>query len=300
MPELPDINLYLERLRERTVGQPLRGLRVFSPFVLRSFAVKPSEVEGRLVEGVERLGKRIVFDMESDYFIVLHLMIAGRLQWITPLPPDKRSNGKIVLASFRFDEGQLNLVEFSSKKRASLYLLRGREALVDHRRSGQSVFELTPDEFHQLITQTNRTLKRMLTDPATLDGIGNAYSDEILFHARLSPVRRTQSLTPEESRRLLEACRSTLEGWAARLLRLYPGFPKPGDVTAFRDDFATHGQYGKPCPECGAPIQRIVYAENETNYCARCQNEGRLLADRSLSRLLKEDWPKTVEELEGD
>jgi formamidopyrimidine-DNA glycosylase len=205
----------------------------------------------------------------------------------------------VLLSSLRFPDGQLNLVEFSTKKRASIYLLHGTEALVDHRRTGLNVFETSPAVFHEVVAASNRTLKRMLTDPSTLDGIGNAYSDEILFHARLSPVRRTGSLSTEESSRLLQACRSTLEHWIERLQSRYPEFPKPSDITAFREDFAVHGRYGKPCPSCGAPVQRIVYSENETNYCAHCQNEGRLLADRSLSRLLKSDWPKTLEEMEG-
>lgn len=300
MPELPDISLYLTRLRERVVDRELMAVRIYSPFVLRSFEVKPTELAGRKMQSVDRLGKRIVFAMEGDYYIVLHLMIAGRLQWMTPLPVEKRANGKMLLAALRFEDGQLNLVEFSTKKRASIYLLHGPEGLSDHRRTGLNVFTATPEEFFVRINEKNRTLKRTLTDPQALDGIGNAYSDEILFHARLSPVKRTGSLSLKESTRLLEACQSTLQMWIDRLLELYPKFPKPGDVTAFRPDYATHGRFGKPCPVCGSPIQRIVYAENETNYCARCQNEGRLLADRSLSRLLKEDWPKTLEEMEGE
>jgi formamidopyrimidine-DNA glycosylase len=225
-------------------------------------------------------------------------MIAGRFQWVSPAPPDKRSNGKVQIASLRFSKGQLNLVEMSTRKRASIYLIKGKDGLVEHQRTGLSVLNATAADFHARILSENRTLKRMLTNPNAFDGIGNAYSDEILFAAKLSPVRLTQALKPDEIERLRVAAISTLTYWRERLLDIYPQFPKPGDVTAFRPDFATHGRFKLPCPACGSPIQHIVYAENETNYCAKCQNEGRLLADRSLSRLLKSDWPKTLEELE--
>jgi formamidopyrimidine-DNA glycosylase len=299
MPELPDIELYLTRLRERVNGHKLLKLQLFSPFVLRSFAVKPAEIEQKQVQDVERLGKRIVFVLEEDLFIVLHLMISGRLSWQSPLPTEKKAGAKTVLAAFRFDDGQLTLTEASSKKRASIHIVRGREGLEEHRRSGIDVFTSSLAQFKEKLTAQNRTLKRALTDPSSFDGIGNAYSDEILFWAKLSPVKRTGSLDDGEIERLLGACRKTLGEARERLLATYPSFPKPADVTAFRPEFATHGKYGQPCPVCGQPIQHIVYAENETNYCANCQNEGRLLADRSLSRLLKDDWPKTLEEMLG-
>jgi len=300
MPEYPDIELYLARIRERVLGEPLEKLRFYNPFVLRSVGVSPADLECRLVTDVFRIGKRIVIELQQERFILIHLMIAGRLQWLSPPPPDKKAMGKILIASIRFSPGQLNLVEMSTKKRASIYLIKGREGLEEHRREGLNVFTSSLDQFAERLQSKNRTLKRMLTDPNTFDGIGNAYSDEILFAAKLSPVRLTQALKPDEVARLHTACQSTLSFWATRLQELYPGFPRPGDITAFRNDFATHGRFGKPCPVCGSPIQHIVYAENETNYCATCQNEGRLLADRSLSRLLKSDWPSTLEEmLEG-
>ncbi len=300
MPELPDIELYITRLRERLIDQPLEKIRFHSPFVLRSVDVPPTELECRLVVDVFRIGKRIVIELQQERFIVIHLMISGRLQWQSPPPMDFKTRGKIILAAFRFPNGQLTLQEMSTKKRASIFLVRGRESLEEHRRDGINVLTVTLDEFAGRLQAKNRTLKRMLTDPNAFDGIGNAYSDEILFHAKLSPVRLTQALRPEEVERLYQASKDTLSSWCERLLEIYPGFPRPADVTAFRPEFATHGRFGKPCPVCGSPIQHIVYAENETNYCANCQNEGRLLADRSLSRLLKDDWPRTLEEmLEG-
>jgi formamidopyrimidine-DNA glycosylase len=300
MPEFPDIELYLARLRERILEEPLERVRFFGPFILRSVGVTPADVECRLVVDVFRLGKRIVIELQGDRFVLIHLMIAGRLQWQTPPPPERKALGKVLLAAFRFPTGQLNLVESSSKKRAAAYLIKGREGLDEFRREGIDVFAASTEEFKERLQENNRTLKRVLTDPHSFDGIGNAYSDEIFFAAKLSPLRQSRSLTDVEVDRLHEAARNTLGGWAARLLKLYPNFPRPSEVTAFRPDFAVHGRYGKPCPVCVAPIQHIVYAENETNYCAVCQNEGRLLADRSLSRLLKDDWPSTLEEmLEG-
>lgn len=300
MPELPDIELYLARLRERLVGERLEKIRFHTPFVLRSVGTPASEVEGRVVVGLSRLGKRIVIELEEERFILIHLMIAGRLQWVSPPPMDKRSLGKVLIASFRFASGQLNLIETSTRKRAAVYLIRRREDLDEHRREGIDVFSAMPEGFAARLKAQNRTLKRILTDPHVFDGIGNAYSDEILFWARLSPMRLSQSLGDEEIARLRDSAILTLGDWAKRLQELYKGFPKPADVTAFRPDFAVHGRYGQPCRVCGQPVQRIVYAENETNYCAHCQNEGRLLADRSLSRLLKDDWPSTLEEmLEG-
>ncbi|MHB8635427.1 MAG: Fpg/Nei family DNA glycosylase [Fimbriimonadaceae bacterium] len=299
MPEFPDIELYRLRLQERLVGERLIGARFFSAFVLRSVGVAASDVENRSVVGVSRMGKRLVLEFEDERFILLHLMVAGRLQWVAPAPPATKGSGKVLLASFRFTSGQLNLVEFSTRKRASIHLIHSRTSLEEHRRGGIDVLTAAPIQFAKQIQAQNRTLKRILTDPNSFDGIGNAYSDEILFAAKLSPLRLTSSLSDAEIARLHEAARTTFTQWAEKLQALYPEFPKPSDITAFRPDFATHGRYGKPCPVCASPIQRIVYAENETNYCARCQNEGRILADRSLSRLLKADWPKTLEEMEG-
>jgi formamidopyrimidine-DNA glycosylase len=299
MPELPDIELYRVRLEERLVGATLESLAFFNPFVLRSYAPPPQELVGRKVEGIERLGKRLVIALEGERFIVIHLMIAGRLQWQSPPPPSKKAMGKVQLAALRFSSGQLSLVEISTKKRASIHLVSGRAGLAEHDRGGLNLLRATATEFGDRLKNTNRTLKRALTDPRSFDGIGNAYSDEILHAARLSPVRTTGSLDEEEIARLLEATRHVLVDWTAKLQAIFPDFPKPAAITAFRPDFAVHGRFGEPCPTCGAPVQHIVYAENETNYCARCQNEGRLLADRSLSRLLKDDWPKTLEEMVG-
>ncbi len=306
MPELPDIELYLARIRERVVGERLERMRFFGPFVLRSVAVPASDIEGRVATDVFRLGKRIVIEFgdhspsgrpESSCFVLIHLMIAGRLQWQSPAPPEKKAFGKILLATLTFSSGQLSLVETSTRKRAAVFLIKGRDGLDEHRRKGLDVFAASHAEFSERLRAQNRTLKRILTDPHSFDGIGNAYSDEILFAARLSPVRLTRSLTDAEALRLHKSAGETLSHWSARLRELYPKFPKPNDVTAFRPDFAVHGRFGQPCRVCGAPIQHIVYAENETNYCANCQNEGRLLADRSLSRLLKKDWPSTLEEM---
>lgn len=298
MPELPDIELYVTRLSERIVGQKLEKLRFYNPFVLRSVGVRPADLEAKTVTNISRLGKRIVIELEGEYFVVIHLMIAGRFQWMSPAPSEQKSRGKILLAALRFTGGQLGLVELSTRKRASIHLVHLRGNLNEHRRDGLNVFTATPEEFQERLQSENRTLKRMLTNPSAFDGIGNAYSDEILFAAKLSPVRLTKALKPEEVARLHQAAKDTLEYWRNKLLVDFVGFPKPGDITAFRKDFATHGKFKQPCPVCGSPIQRIVYAENETNYCAKCQNEGRVLADRSLSRLLKDDWPRTIEEME--
>jgi len=311
MPELPDIELYRARLQERIAGERIESIRFYSPFVLRSVGVAPGHLEGRRAVAVFRLGKRIVIEFDGHStapcprppdpcFILIHLMIAGRLQWHSPPPPEKKATGRIQLASLRFSSGQLSLVETSTRKRAGVWLIEGRSGLDEHRRAGIDALTATSAQFGERLLSQNRTLKRILTDPNSFDGIGNAYSDEILFAARLSPLRLTGSLESIEIERLRLAASETLAHWRARLLELYPGFPKPNDVTAFRPDFAVHGRFKQPCPVCGAPVQRIVYAENETNYCANCQNEGRLLADRSLSRLLKSDWPKTLEDmLEG-
>lgn len=300
MPELPDIELYRVRLEERIVGHTLQAVKAFSPFVIRSFAPQPQELVGQKVLSLERLGKRVVIALEGEMFIVIHLMIAGRLQWQSPLPPESKALGKMLLISFRFDNGQLSLSEISTRKRASVYFVAGREGLTAHTRGGISMLDSSTEEIAARLRSSSRTLKRILTDPATFDAIGNAYSDEILFHAQLSPVRTGASLSDEEIARLHDAAKKTLVEWTEILQREFPEFPRPQQITAFRPDFAVHGRFGEPCPRCGSPVQHIVYAENETNYCAKCQNEGRLLADRSLSRLLKSDWPKTLEEMLGN
>lgn len=294
MPELPDILLYLEALRARIVGQRLERVRVASPFLLRSVDPPIAAVEGCRVVGVSRLGKRIVLEFDTDLFLVLHLMIAGRLRWRdrgSPIP------GKVGLAAFDFPGGTLVLTEAGSRKQASLYAVRGRGALADHDRGGLEVLDTDLETFRAALTRENHTVKRALTDPGLFSGIGNAYSDEILHAARLSPARLTQRLTDDEISGLFAATQRTLRTWIDRL-REQAGGEFPEKVTAFHDDMAVHGRYGKPCPACGTPVQRIVYARNESNYCPRCQTEGRLLSDRSLSRLLREDWPKTLEELE--
>jgi len=294
LPELPDIALYLDALRPRVVGQPLAGLRITSPFVLRSADPPASELVGRVVTGVRRLGKRIVFALDGAYFVVLHLMIAGRLHWKPAGAPIPRRAG---LAAFDFPNGTLLLTEAGTKHRASLHLVRGERALAAHDPGGLDVLAATLGQFRRVLAGASHTLKRALTDPRLLDGIGNAYSDEILHAARLSPLRLTSQLTPAEGERLFQAVRDTLVTWIERL-RAETGDAFPEGVTAFRDGMAVHGRFRKPCPVCGSPVQRIRYAENEVNYCATCQTGGRLLADRSLSRLLKQDWPRSLEEWE--
>jgi formamidopyrimidine-DNA glycosylase len=298
VPELPDIETYLACLRPRVVGQMLEAVRVVSPFLVRSVDPPIDEAQGRAIRTVSRLGKRLVFELDGDppLFLVLHLMIAGRLRWAEP---DARAAGKIALAAFSLPTGTLILTEAATRKRASVHVVRGRNALAQHNPGGLDVFEADTAAFAAALRRENHTLKRSLTDPRLLDGIGNAYSDEILHAARLSPVKLTQSLTDEEIARLHAAAQTTLACWRDRLIaRFADRFPGPGDITAFRPEFAVHGKYGKPCPICGTAVQRIVHAESETNYCPRCQTGGKLLADRSLSRLLKQDWPATVEELE--
>lgn len=293
MPELPDVTVYVEALRERILGKPLSRLRLASPFLLRTVEPAPAEFEGRKVKEIRRMGKRIVMAMDGNMFIVIHLMIAGRFRW---LPPGAKIPGKLGLAAFDFPDGTLLLTEAGSKRRASLHLLRGREAVEALDPRGLEVLDAALEAFHKALTRERHTLKRTLTDPHVFSGIGNAYSDEILHRARLSPVQMTSNLSAEEIRRLYEATRETLLDWTQRLRDdAAGGFPEK--VTAFREGMAVHGRYNKPCPVCGSPVQRIVYAENETNYCARCQTEGRLLADRALSRLLKGDWPKSIDEL---
>ncbi len=294
MPELPDVTVYVETLAARTVGQELRGVRLKSPFLLRTFAPPLSSAFGKKVTSVQRIGKRIVLGVEGDLYLVIHLMIAGRLKW---RPPGAAVPGKLGLASFDFPVGSVLLTEASTKKRASLHVVSGAAALEEFRRGGIEVEEATFEAFREALVRENHTVKRALTDPRLFSGIGNSYSDEILHAAQLSPVKRTSKMSDEEVRRLFDATRRTLAEWTDRLRKeVGDGFPEK--VTAFREGMAVHGRYGKPCPRCGAPVQRIVYAENETNYCARCQTGGKLLADRALSRLLHEDWPRTLEELE--
>ncbi len=299
MPELPDIVVYLEALAPRVLGQPLERVRLASPFLLRSVAPPLSAAFGRRVVGLRRLGKRIVFVLEDDLFLVLHLMIAGRLRWHPPKPGGAplAVPKKVGLAAFDFPTGTLLLTEASAKKRASLYLVAGEAGLAAHDRGGLEVLDASPEAFHAALAAETHTLKRALTDPRILSGIGNAYSDEILHRARLSPFKRTTDLTSKESAALLAATTEVLGEWVERL-RAETGAGFPEKVTAFRPQMAVHGRYGQPCPVCGTPVQRILYAENEANYCPTCQTGGRLLADRVLSRLMKEDWPRTLEELE--
>jgi formamidopyrimidine-DNA glycosylase len=294
MPELPDVVVYLEALERHVVGQLLLAVRLTSVFLLRSVDPPLAEVEGRRIVGVRRLGKRIVLELEGDLFLVLHLMIAGRLRWRAPGRP---APPRIALAAFELPNGTLYLTEAGKKRRASLYVVRGAEGLCAHDRGGIDVLAASPEAFRDALRRENHTLKRSLTDPRLLSGIGNAYSDEILHRARLSPLQLSRNLDEAEIERLYKAVRETLEEWIERLrAEVGDGFPEK--VTAFREGMAVHGRYREPCPTCGAPVQRVVYAENETNYCARCQTDGRLLADRALSRLLKADWPRTLEELE--
>jgi len=294
MPELPDITVYIEALERRILDRPLVGVRLGSPFVLRSVEPPLAAFAGRTVRRLSRLGKRIVMAFDEELFLVVHLMIAGRLHWRAAGAPLAR---KIGLAAFDFADGTLMLTEVASKKRASLHAVRGAAALAGHDPGGMDVFSASLDAFRAALVQENHTLKRTLTDPRLFSGIGNAYSDEILHRARLSPIKMTQSLNDQEIERLLVATRAALAEWIERL-RQQTGDGFPERVTAFRPEMAVHGRFGKPCPVCGAPVQRIVHAENETNYCARCQTDGRLLADRALSRLLKTDWPRTLEEME--
>ena len=295
MPELPDVCVYLEALTRHVVGQRLERIQVASPFVLRSYDPPVDALAGREVRAVRRIGKRIVLEFGDDLFLVIHLMIAGRLRWRTP--GQKLGMGaKMILASLHFPAGTLYFTEAGSKKRASLTVVRGEPALHALDPGGIEPLEATLEQFREALTRESHTLKRALTDPRLFSGIGNAYSDEILHAAKLSPLKLSRSLSDEEARRLHEATRVTLEKWTS-LLRAETGDGFPEKVTAFHDEMAVHGRFKKPCPVCGAPVQRIVYAENECNYCARCQTGGRLLADRSLSRLLKDDWPRSIDDL---
>jgi formamidopyrimidine-DNA glycosylase len=294
VPELPDIALYLSQLAPRILHQPLIRLTVRSPFVLRSVHPPVSALEGKRVVDLGRMGKRIVFSLEDELFVVLHLMIAGRLRWY---PRGKKAGGKLVLAVFEFPEGLLFLTEAGTRRRASIHIVIGRGALQEFDRGGLEVLEADLASFAQRLRSENHTLKRALTDPRLFSGIGNAYSDEILHRARLSPLTLTSRLTEDEIATLYQATRATLQDWIERLNR-EGGEVFPEKVTAFREGMAVHGRFGKPCPECGSPVQRIRYADNETNYCARCQTGGRLLADRAMSRLLKKDWPRSIDEVE--
>jgi formamidopyrimidine-DNA glycosylase len=295
MPELPDITAYIAALESRIVGQPLDCVRLASVFLLRTVDPPISSAEGRTVQGIRRIGKRIAIGLDGGIWLVIHLMIAGRLHW---KPPQAKLSGRQNLAAFDFPAGSLVLTEAGSKRRASLHIVRGDDALVAMNPGGIEVFSTDADGFRTALTLENRTLKRALTDPRLIGGIGNAYSDEILHAAELSPIALTHKLKPQEWERLFAATRSTLATWIDRLSsEARSSFPEK--VTAFRPEMAVHGKFNQPCPRCGEKVQRIRYADNETNYCARCQTGGKVLADRSLSRLLGSDWPRTLEELES-
>ena len=294
MPELPDVTIYIEALQARLLNQALDKIRLGNPFLVRSFDPPIRAAEGKKIIGFHRLGKRIVFELEDNLFLVFHLMITGRFHWKRRGIAVPRRYGH---AAFDFPMATLLLTEMGTKKRASLHLVQGREKLEEHDPHGLEIFEADLNEFRETLTRENHTLKRTLTDPHVFSGIGNAYSDEILHWAKLSPIKQTKLLSEDEIERLFLATRECLSAWIERLRR-HTGNDFPERVTAFRDDMAVHGKYRKPCPVCGAPVQRIVYAENETNYCPKCQTGGKLLADRSLSRLLKADWPRTLEEME--
>jgi formamidopyrimidine-DNA glycosylase len=293
MPELPDVEVYVEKLEALLGGHTLQRIVILNPFLLRSVDPPKEAFAGKRLRATRRIGKRVVLEFDDTLFAVLHLMIAGRLRWIAA---GRKAPARISLATFDFDHGVLALTEAGSKRRASLHLVRGADALARFDPGGVELNRITLDEFSQRLTHENHTLKRALTDPHAFAGIGNAYSDEILFRARLSPLALTQNLEQTEIARLFDASRAVLDEWTVRL-REQAGAELPEKVTAFRPEMAVHGKYGQPCPVCASPVQRIVYAENETNYCARCQTGGKLLADRSLSRLLHASWPKSIDEL---
>jgi formamidopyrimidine-DNA glycosylase len=295
MPELPDVELYLHALRPRVVGRTLLGVRIASPFVLRTVDPSLDQVAGKRVLDLRRLGKRIVLDLQGEIYVVIHLMIAGRFRW---KPAGQKIPGRLGLAAFDFDNGTLLLTEASKKKRAAVHLCRGQDALRGHDPGGIEPLEIDYTEFRDALLERNHTVKRALTDPRIFSGIGNAYSDEILHRAKLSPLIWTKRMTEEQLRRLHDATREVLSEWLARLIEQH-GDAFPEKVTAFRPEMAAHGKYGEPCPACGDPIQRIVFTDRETNYCPTCQTGGKLLADRALSRLLKGDWPRSLEELES-
>jgi len=293
MPELPDITVYIEAIERRVVGQALNRIRIANPFLVRSVNPPVSAAEGKSVTGVRRVGKRIALGFDDDLWIVIHLMIAGRFRW---LPAGAKIPGKVGLAAFDFDNGSLILTEAGSTRRASLFVVRGEASLLDIDRGGLEPLECLKDDFAARLVSENHTLKRALTDPTLFSGIGNAYSDEILHRARLSPLKLTSRLSADEITRLFSATRETLLEWIDRL-RADTGDDFPAKVTAFREGMAVHGRYGQPCPVCSSPVQRIRYASNETNYCPHCQTDDRLLADRAMSRLLKQDWPRSIDEL---
>jgi len=294
MPELPDITIYIESLEARVAGQRLENIRLSNPFILRTFDPPLSSASGKAVKRVSRIGKRVVFELEGELYIVIHLMIAGRFHW---KKPKAKIGGKVCHAGFDFPTGTLLLTEASTRKRASMHLVKGRGALAQFDRGGLEVLDSTQVSFREALVRENRTLKRALTDPRLFSAIGNAYSDEILHRARLSPLKLTRQLTDEEIDGLHSSTTIVLTEWIERL-RKENGTGFPEKVTAFHSEMAVHGRFGLPCPVCGSKVQRIVYAENECNYCARCQTGGKLLSDRSLARLLKDDWPKTIDELE--
>ena len=295
MPELPDLTVYLDFLQNNIVGQTLERVRVASPFVLRTADPPLKAIENKRVLGLRRMGKRLIFELEDDLFLVIHLMIAGRFRW---KEHGAAITGKIGLAAFDFSNGTVLLTEASQKKRAAMYVVRGEESLADFDRGGLEPLTASLDEFRSRLLAGNHTIKRALTDPDLFSGIGNAYSDEILHRAKMSPIKLTHSMSQGEVEELFAATQDVLHDWIDRLRKdANGGFPEK--VTAFRKDMAVHGRYGEPCPVCGTPVQRIVHAENESNYCPKCQTGGKLLADRALSRLLKQDWPRTIEELEA-
>jgi formamidopyrimidine-DNA glycosylase len=295
MPELPDLTIYIESLEARIAGERLAGIRLSNPFILRTFDPPISSANGKLVNHVSRIGKRIVFELEDELYIIVHLMIAGRFHW---KKPKAKIGGRVCHAGFDFDSGTLLLTEAGTKKRASMHLVKGREALAQFDRGGLEVLDSSLEAFREALVRENRTLKRALTDPRLFSAIGNAYSDEILHRAKLSPLKLTRQLTHNEIAQLHHFTAIVLTEWTERL-RKETGSGFPEKVTAFHGEMAVHGRFGHPCPVCGSNVQRIVYAENECNYCARCQTGGKLLSDRSLARLLKDDWPKTIDELES-
>ncbi|HEX2722702.1 MAG TPA: DNA-formamidopyrimidine glycosylase family protein [Gemmatimonadaceae bacterium] len=293
MPELPDVAVYVESIAAKCVGRKIERVRIGSPFIVRSVDPPIYEIEGTTVREVRRIGKRIAIGVDEELWIVIHLMIAGRFRW---LKTGAKIPGRLGLAALDFDNGSLILTEAGTRRRASITLLRGEEALGELHRGGVEPLEIDEETFARQLTRENHTLKRSFTDPRLFSGIGNAYSDEIFHRARISPIKLTSRLTRDEITRLFDATRETLTEWTRRLRAEAKG-EFPAKVTAFHDEMAVHGRYGKPCPVCGSPVQRIRYASNETNYCARCQTEGKLLADRALSRLLKQDWPSSIDEL---
>ena len=296
MPELPDITIYIESLHSRIVGKPVERIRIASPFLLRSVDPPIDEAQNKIVIGLRRIGKQIVWELEDELFLVFHLMIVGRFHW---KKPGAKVGRKVALAAFDFPNGSLLMTEASTKKRASLHLVRGESFLAQFNRGGVEVLDASLKQFRTALLKENHTLKRTLTDPRLFSGIGNAYSDEILHRARLSPLRQSQKLGDDEITHLYAAAQETLREWIERL-RAQVGTSFPEKVTAFHHEMAVHGKFGQACPVCATLVQRIVYAENECNYCPRCQTGGKILADRSLSRLLKDDWPRTLEELEED